>query len=103
MKMRKPLLVLSFLATAACVCLIGCDDLTVLRREPAGVKQETRSVSCNYSGYCLGYNGKFGFNYDCSGSRKAIVNVQSFVVRYKSGRIGMDEEVSVVRYLTDCQ
>jgi hypothetical protein len=100
--MRKPLLV-GVLAAVLLLALAGCDDLTVVRRVPAGERQETRSVSCSHSGYCLGYNGKFGFNYDCSGSRKAVVDVRSYVVRYKSGRIATEEQVSVVRYLTGCE
>jgi hypothetical protein len=100
--MRKPLLI-SGMLTVACLILFGCDDLTVVRRTPAGVRQETRTVSCSHPGYCLGYNGKFGFNYNCSGERRADVNIQSFVVRYKSGRIATEEEVTVVRYLTACQ
>jgi hypothetical protein len=100
--MRRLLPILSCL-TLLFVLLAGCDDLTVTRRTPAGVRQETRSVSCSYPGWCIGYNGKFGFNYDCSGSRQAVVSVQSFVIRYKSGRIATEEEVTVVRYLTDCR
>lgn len=103
---RKPL-IFSILATAILLFTAGCDDLTVVRRDPAGVHQETRSVSCEYSGYCYGMNsnGKygFGFHFSCSGSRQAVVSVQSYVVRYKSGRISTQEEVSVIRYLTNCR
>ena len=60
-------------------------------------------MSCSYPGYCYGIDGKFGFHYDCDGSRDAVVSVQSFVVRYKSGRIDTEEQVTVVRYLTDCK
>ena|SRR5579863_1921146 len=104
--MRKPLLISSVLLVA-CLVLFGCDDLTVVRRDPAGVRQETRSVSCTHSGFCYGLNanGKYGygFHFSCSGSRQADVSVQSFVVRYKSGRLATEEEVTVVRYLTDCR
>lgn len=99
--MGKFLIALTALTLSLAV-LSGCDDLTVVRRTPAGTRQETRSVGCSYAGYCYS-GGKFGFHYSCSGDRYAVVNIQSFVVRYKSGRIGTDEQDTVVKYLSECK
>lgn len=102
--MRK-LILLGFLFV-----LIGCDNMTVTNRTLTGTRQETRSQSCTYAGLCQACeyrNGKqkcyLGYHQSCDGHRDARVNVQSFRVTYKSGRVDTEEQDSVDSFLTECK
>lgn len=106
--MRKLLFILSLL-----LFVVACDDMTVVSRVPAGSpRQVTSNVSCTYAGLCQACEyridkGKtkcwLGFHQSCDGHRDAIVNLQDFTVKYKSGRVDTETTSTTANFLSDCK
>jgi hypothetical protein len=104
--MRKTLLFVFSLL----LFLAACDSMTVVSRTPAGSRTATQAQSCTYAGLCQACefrNGKqkcyLGFHQSCDGHRDAIVNIDSFNVKYKDGHTDVEHETTVQSYLGDCK
>lgn len=91
--------------------LAACDNMTEVSRVPAGTHTVTQSVYCTYTGLCRACeylsSGKskcwLGYHQACDGHRDAVVNIDSFTVKYKSGRVDTENTTTVQSFIGDCK